>query len=157
MKGITEMLVLMLLFPFFAEAQKEDSCCINPEYATINCIEPTEIYEPVYNKVEKMPAYPGGMRELIKDIEENLVYPEDAKKDSIQGYVFVRFVVDKEGHITNPDILKFSPYYAFIDSPAFDSAALDVLSHLKTFIPGEQHGKKVNVYYFLPILFKLDK
>ena len=148
MKGITEMLVLMLLFPFFAEAQIE-YMCIDPE---------SEDDEPVYvERVKKKPAYPGGDEELLKDIQENLVYPEDAKKDSIQGYVFVRFVVDKEGHITNPDILKFSPYYAFIDSPAFDSAALDVLSHLKTFVPGEQHGKKVNVYYFLPIQFKLDK
>ena len=147
MKRIGEILVLMLMLPFFAEAQKE-----------YICIDPSEDDEPVYvERVEKKPAYPGGDEELFKDKQEYLVYPEDAKKDSIKGYVFVRFVVDKEGHITNPDILKFSPYYAFIDSPAFDSAALDVLSHLKTFIPGEQHGKKVNVYYTLPIMFKLDK
>ncbi|MBR3980988.1 MAG: energy transducer TonB [Bacteroidales bacterium] len=92
----------------------------------------------------------------VKDKQEYLVYPEDAKKDSIKGYVFVRFVVDKEGHITNPEILKIHDDVV-IDSPAFDSAALDVLSHLKTFIPGEQHGKKVNVYYTLPIMFRLDK
>ncbi len=97
-----------------------------------------------------MPAYPGGNRELMKDIEENLVYPEDAKKEGLQGTVVVRFVVDKEGHITNPEII-ISP------SHVWDSAALEVLSHLKTFIPGELHGEKVNVYYLLPIQFKLDK
>ena len=97
-----------------------------------------------------MPAYPGGMRELIKDIEENLVYPEDAKKEGLQGTVEVRFVVDKEGQICCSEITRSS-------SHVFDSAALEVLSHLKTFIPGEQHGKKVNVYYMLPIQFRLDK
>ena len=101
-------------------------------------------------KVEKMPAYPGGNRELIKDIEENLVYPEDAKKDSIQGEVFVLFVVDEKGQITNLKIVQSTNHI-------FDSAALDVLSHLKTFIPGEHHGEKVNVYYMVPILFRLDK
>jgi len=101
-----------------------------------------------FYKVEKMPAYPGGNRELMKDIEENLVYPEDAKKEGLQGTVVVRFVVDKEGHITNPEII-ISP------SHVWDSAALEVLSHLKTFIPGELHGEKVNVYYLLPIQFKL--
>ncbi len=154
MKGIGGILVLMLLLPFFAEAQKEDRCCINPEYATINCIEPTEIYEPeepVYVKVEKMPAYPGGMRELMKDIDENLVYPEEAKKDGIQrADVTVRFVIDRKGNITNPIILKSV-------SPVFDSAAIDVLFHLKPFEPGEQRGEKVNVYFFVPILFRLDK
>ena len=93
MKGITEILVLMLLLPFFAEAQKE-----------YICIDPSEDDEPVYMKVEKMPAYPGGMRELIKDIEENLVYPEDAKKNGIQGVVVVLVVVDKKRSLVAPSI-----------------------------------------------------
>jgi len=152
MKGIGEILVLMLLLPFFAEAQKEDSCCINPEYATMKCIEPEEIYdEPVYLIVEKKPAYPGGYSGLTKDIEENLVYPEAAKKEGLQGTVVVRFVVDKEGQITCSEIITSS------SSHVFDSAALDVLSHLKTFIPGEHHGEKVNVYFYVPIEFRLDK
>ena len=151
MKGIGKILVLMLLLPFFAEAQKEDSCCINPEYATMKCIEPEEIYEePVYLIVEKKPAYPGGYSGLTKDIEENLVYPEAAKKDGTQGFVAVLFIIDKEGQITNLEI-------AYSTNHIFDSAALDVLSHLKTFIPGELHGEKVNVYYMVPIHFKLDK
>ena len=98
----------------------------------------------------KKTAYPGGYHGLQKDIEENLVYPEDAKKEGLQGMVVVRFVVDKEGQICCSEITSSS-------SHVFDSAALDVLSHLKTFIPGEQHGKKVNVYYTLPIMFRLDK
>ncbi len=146
MRLLLSIIFCFLFLPFFAEAQKE-----------YMCIDPSEDDEPVYVElVEKKPAYPGGYEELLKDIYENLVYPEDAKKDSIQGYVFVRFVIDKEGHITNPEILRLH-HYAYIDSPAFDSAVLDVLSHLKTFIPGEQHGKKVNVIYTQPIMFKLDK
>ena len=101
-----------------------------------------------FYKVEKMPAYPGGMRELIKDIQENLVYPEDAKKEGLQRTVVVRFVVDKKGQITCSEIIGSS-------SHVFDSAALDVLSHLKTFIPGELHGEKVNVYFMVPIQFTI--
>ena len=148
MKGIGKILVLMLFLPFFAEAQKEDSC-YNPEYA-IECIYP-EFEEPVYYmEVEKRPAYPGGYHGLQKDIEENLVYPEDAKKNGIQGIVVVSIVVDKEGQITKPKII-LSPAHVL------DSAALEVIPHLKPFTPGERHGEKVNVYYGVPIYFKLDK
>ncbi|MCR4799180.1 MAG: energy transducer TonB [Bacteroidales bacterium] len=141
MKGITEILVLMLLFPFFAEAQIE-----------YMCIDPSEDDEPVYDNrsVEKKAAYPGGYHGLQKDIEENLVYPEDAKKNGIQGIVVVAIVVDKEGQITKPKII-LSPAHVL------DSAALEVIPHLKPFTPGEQHGEKVNVYYGVPIYFKLDK
>ena len=136
MKGIGKILVLMLLLPFFAEAQNiDDSISICSDID-------------VYMKVEKMPAYPGGMRELMKDINENLVYPEDAKKDGIQGVVVVLFVVDKKGRVTYPRIFQ-SKY------PVLDSAAIDVLSHLKPFEPGEHRGEKVNVYYFLPIQFTI--
>ena len=139
-KGIGEILVLMLLFPFLAEAQIE-----------YMCIDPSEDDEPVYvERVEKKPAYPGGDEELLKDIQENLVYPEDAKKEGLQRTVVVRFVVDKKGQITCSELIGSS-------SHVFDSAALDVLSHLKTFIPGEHHGEKVNVYFYVPIEFRLDK
>lgn len=80
MKGITEILVLMLLFPFFAEAQSIDDS-ISSIYRDIYCSDID-----AYMKVEKMPAYPGGMKELMKDINENLVYPEEAKKMAYKGW-----------------------------------------------------------------------
>jgi TonB family protein len=140
MRLFLSIIFCFLFLPFFAEAQKE-----------YMCIDPSEDDEPVYvERVEKKPAYPGGYEELLKDIYENLVYPEDAKKDSIQGYVFVRFVVDKEGQITKPKIILSHAH-------VLDSAALEVIPHLKPFTPGERHGEKVNVYYLVPIYFKLDK
>ena len=130
-----------LFLPFFAEAQIE-----------YMCIDPSEDDEPVYDNrsVEKKAAYPGGYQGLQKDIEENLVYPEDAKKNGIQGIVVVAIVLDKEGQITKPKII-LSPAHVL------DSAALEVIPHLKPFTPGEQHGEKVNVFYGVPIYFKLDK
>jgi len=149
MRLFLSIIFCFLFLPFFAEAQKEDSCN-NPEYVTMKCIEP-EFEEPVYYMgVEKRPAYPGGYHGLQKDIEENMVYPEDAKKNGIQGIVVVEIVVDKEGQITKPKII-LSPAHVL------DSAALEVIPHLKPFTPGEQHGEKVNVYYLVPIYFKLDK
>ncbi len=144
MRLFLSIIFCFLFLPFFAEAQSIDDS-ISSIYRDIYGSDID-----VYMKVEKMPAYPGGTRELKKDIYENLVYPEAAKKEGLQGTVIVLFVIDKEGQITNLEI-------AYSTNHIFDSAALDVLSHLKTFIPGEQHGKKVNAYYTLPIMFKLDK
>ena len=129
-----------LFLPFFAEAQNIDD--------SISCIDYSDI--DVYMKVEKMPAYPGGMRELMKDIDENLVYPEEAKKNGIQGVVVVLFVVDKKGSIVAPRIFQSK-------FPVLNSAAIDVLFHLKPFEPGEHRGEKVNVYFYVPIQFRLDK
>ena len=74
MRIFLSIIFCFLFLPFFAEAQSIDDS-ISSIYRDIYCSDID-----VYMKVEKMPAYPGGMRELIKDIEENLVYPEDAKK-----------------------------------------------------------------------------
>ena len=144
MKGIGEILVLMLMLPFFAEAQSIDDS-ISSIYRDIYGSDID-----VYMKVEKMPAYPGGMKELMKDINENLVYPEDAKKNGIQGVVVVLFVVDKKGSIVAPRIFQSK-------FPVLNSAAIDVLFHLKPFEPGEHRGEKVNVYFYVPIQFMLDK
>ncbi len=140
MRLFLSIIFCFLFLPFFAEAQIE-----------YMCIDPSEDDEPVYYMgVEKSPAYPGGYHGLQKDIEENLVYPEDAKKNGIQGIVVVSIVVDKEGQITKPKILLSRAH-------VLDSAALEVIPHLKPFTPGERHGEKVNVYYRVPIYFKLDK
>lgn len=76
MRIFLSIIFCFLFLPFFAEAQKE-YMCIDPE---------SEDDEPVYvERVEKKPAYPGGDEELFKDIQENLVYPEDAKKIAYKG------------------------------------------------------------------------
>jgi len=104
----------------------------------------------VYTVVEKMPQYPGGVSELFNFISTNLRYPIDAMKNGIQGKVIVRFVVNALGKVEKAEIVRGV-------NPSLDQAGLKVINSLPNWIPGEQNGDKVSVYYVLPITFKLDE
>mgnify|MGYP003505831570 CR=1 FL=1 len=101
-------------------------------------------------RVEKMPAFPGGMQALMKFIAEKLVYPQEAADMGIGGLVVVKFVVNKSGKAVKPEIIKSV-------NPMLDQAAIDVIAKLPAFEPGEQAGEKVPVFYNLPVEFKIGK
>jgi TonB family protein len=103
----------------------------------------------VYTVIEKMPQYPGGAKELMSYIARNLRYPVEAQKKGIQGKLFVRFIVTKSGKVEKAEVVRS------VD-PILDQEGLRVVNTLPDWIPGEQNGKKVSVYYTLPIAFKLD-
>ena len=107
--------------------------------------------EEILSYAEKMPEYPGGMPELFKFIQTNLKYPQLEKELGIEGNVYVQFVVTKEGQVTSPKILK-----SVHDAPGFDKEVLRIIKIMPKWIPGENKGKKVNVYFNLPVKFKLD-
>ena len=90
-------------------------------------------------------------KEMIKHIEKHFNYPQEAVVSKIQGKVWVRFVIDKEGGISN--IKTLGPKGAKI----LDEEAVRVVSHLPKFIPGEKDGKKVSVKYGFPISFSLEQ
>jgi len=104
----------------------------------------------VYVTAEKMPQYPGGEMELKKFIAMNLVYPEAAKLQKVEGVVIVRFVVNTKGDIEDVKIIQRV-------HPAIDTEVLRIVGKLERFIPGSQGGKPVDVYYNLPITFGLPK
>lgn len=83
----------------------------------------------------------------IKAIMNNVVYPEQAKNDNIEGKVFVKAVIDKDGNVSDASILKSANKY-------LDQAALDAVKKTK-FTPGMDKGKKVAVEMVIPIMFKL--
>jgi len=99
---------------------------------------------------EQMPQYPGGEEVLLNFIAKNLKYPETAIRDKIQGKVRVRFLVTETGKIDSIKVLKS------LDS-ACDKEAIRVLKTLPSFIPGKQNGVNVNVWYTLPVTFKLPQ
>jgi TonB family C-terminal domain len=99
-------------------------------------------------KIQKMPHFPGGEIELLKFISHNLQYPMGDAEKGIQGQVVVKFLVDKSGKVISPEIVRGV-------SPAINKEALRVVSKLPDFIPAEIEGAKVDVYYTMPILFKL--
>jgi len=105
--------------------------------------------EKAYTVVEVMPAFPGGNEELMKFILGNLRYPSIAKEKNIQGKVIVRFIITETGDVKDIEVLRAA-------DPALDKEAVRVVSLLPKWSPGKQNGKNVNVYYTLPIVFKLQ-
>lgn len=109
--------------------------------------EPEEKKE-VFQSVDKMPEYPGGVKALMDYMVKNIKYPAEAAKQKIQGRVVVSFIVTKEGKIESPELLRKV-------HPLLDAEAIRLINSLPDFIPGEVRGKKVNVRYTLPVTFHL--
>lgn len=104
----------------------------------------------VFRIVEDMPEYPGGDKALRIYIAQNVKYPKDAKKEGIQGKVFVIFVVAKDGNTTDAKIARGV-------HPLLDKEALRVVNDFPTWKPGMNGGQPVNVEYTVPINFVLKK
>ena len=104
----------------------------------------------VYQVVEKMPEFPGGIQMLIKYLSQNIKYPEEAQKLGIEGKVICQFVITKEGKVDDVNVIRSV-------HPSLDAEAIRVLKAMPIWIPGEQRGTKVNVQYVLPINFKLGE
>ena len=98
---------------------------------------------------EEMPEFPGGINELMKFLQENMKYPEDATKEGKQGRVIVRFVIDKDGTISDATVLR-SVY------PSIDAEALRVVNAMPKWTPGKVKGAPVRVKYTLPLVFSLQ-
>lgn len=99
--------------------------------------------------VEKMPEYVGGEAALAKFLQGNIMYPAEAKKLGIEGKVYVSFVIDELGNVTNVKLLRGI-------GGGCDEEALRVIKLMPKWIPGTQSGKPVKVMFNLPIDFKLD-
>lgn len=97
-----------------------------------------------------MPEYKGGDKALIKYIQDNLKYPEAAARNKIEGLVVLRFVVSPEGKVTELKIVKNAHY-------EMDKEALRVVSSMEDWIPAISGGRRISVFYTLPVNFKLKK
>lgn len=104
----------------------------------------------VFEVVEQMPEFPGGLPALMRFLSENIKYPVLAQKAGTQGKVTISFVVDTEGNITNPEVVQG------VD-PLLDAEAIRVIAGMPKWKPGKQRGEVVNVRYALPVTFRLQK
>ena len=102
----------------------------------------------VYMKCDQMPMYPGGMQELMKYLQKNIKYPDEAKKKGIQGRVIVQFIVEKDGNIKDTKVIRG------VDS-SLDNEALRVINAMPKWEPGKHNGEAVSVKYTVPVAFKL--
>ena len=103
----------------------------------------------VYDKVEEMPEFKGGVDALMTYLGSNIQYPEEAKKENIEGKVFVSFVIDTKGKIHTVETVKAV-------HPLLDKEAKRVITSMPKWKPGKKDGKKVSVKYVIPINFKLQ-
>ena len=103
----------------------------------------------VYAIVEQMPEFPGGEAELIHYISKNIQYPQEAREKGIQGRVFIGFVIEKDGSVSNVRNLRG------VDSE-LDAEAMRVVESMPKWKPGMHNGEFVRVSYQIPIHFKLE-
>ena len=103
----------------------------------------------VYQIVEEMPQYPGGEEALMEYVSKNIVYPQEAQEKGISGRVFVGFIVEKDGSVSEVKVLRGI-------GGGCDEEAVRVISGLPKWKPGKQEGKPVRVSYQMPINFKLQ-
>lgn len=103
----------------------------------------------VFDVVEVMPQFPGGQIAMMKYIMENMKYPKQAMKEGIQGRVTVRFIVEKDGSIS--DVKPILSVH-----PLLNKEAVRVVESMPKWTPGKQHGKPVRVQLIVPIMFKLN-
>ena len=98
---------------------------------------------------EKWPEFPGGQQEMLKYIQENLIYPKLALKKQIQGRSICQFIVEKDGSISHIQVVRSS------GNKSLDRAAIRVIKTMPKWTPGRLQGKIVRTYYTLPVNFRI--
>jgi len=121
----------------------------------VKYVVPTQVVEEepeeqtIFEVVENMPDFPGGMPALMQYLAKNIKYPTIAQENGTQGRVIVQFVVNKDGTIVDPKVVRS------VD-PYLDKEAIRVISSMPKWKPGMQRGKPVRVKYTVPVMFRLQ-
>ena len=117
-------------------------------YVAPAIIEEAPQEDEIFMVVEDMPEPPGGIAELMKFLGKNIKYPTIAQENGIQGRVVVEFVVNRDGSIVDPKVVRG------VD-PSLDKEAVRVIMSMPKWKPGKQGGKTVRVKYTVPVTFRL--
>ena len=113
-------------------------------------IEEEEVVEQeIFQIVEEMPSFPGGEAKLLEYVAKNVKYPQIARESGIKGRVFISFVVEPDGSVSNVKVLRGI-------GGGCDEEAMRVVKSMPKWKPGKQRGKAVRVSYMLPVNFQLQ-
>lgn len=156
-KYLVMFLIPMMLFAVNCKQQDESDNATTDDVNVVtqareealNALSSTTENGEVYDFTETMPQFPGGQQQMIRWIADNLQYPVEAAKNGKQGRVVVKFIVGKDGVVSNPQVVKGI-------FPALDEEAIRVISTMPKWTPGKQEGKDVAVNFTIPIVFKID-
>jgi protein TonB len=119
------------------------------EYVAPEIEEEDVVEQEVFTIVEEMPSYPGGEAKMYEYLGKNIKYPQIARESGIQGRVFVNYVVEPDGSVSNVKVLRGI-------GGGCDEEAMRVVKAMPKWKPGKQRGKAVRVSYTLPVVFKLQ-
>lgn len=103
----------------------------------------------IYEVVEEMPSFPGGMSALMTWLSQNIKYPAVAAEAKVEGRVMTQFVIEKDGSINDVKVIQS------VD-PSLDKEAVRVVKNMPRWTPGKQNGLAVRVKYTFPLTFKLQ-
>ena len=144
---------VLLTLPVFALLILLNTQCDNTkpneEKKSVPATEVETIQDSIHRVTEVMPQYPGGPNEMMRYIQENIKYPQSAKDNKIEGRVYVSFVVEKDGSITNAAVMRG------IDKEC-DAEALRVVSSMPKWTPGQHKGENVRTQFTIPIYYKFN-
>ena len=112
-------------------------------------VEPEPVDDVPYTVVEDQPEFPGGAAALYEYLSKNIKYPAICRENNIQGRVVVVFIVNRDGSIVEPEVVKSV-------NPMLDKEALRVISNMPKWKPGLQFGKPVRVKFTVPVNFRLN-
>ena len=146
----TLLLVLISLFAISCLIQAQDKKTTGYLVDSSIVIDPGANGDYLIDFIEQMPQFPGGEEKLLKFISKNIIYPEKAKNEKIEGRVFCKFIVNRDGSVSDIKVVRS------LDASC-DAEAIRVLKLLPKFIPGMQDKIPVRVWYTLPVIFKLKK
>ena len=133
-------------------AQTENGGTVLMAKDTITQSEPPKHVEEknkVFDIVEQMPSFPGGPAQLMKWLAEHVQYPTVAQENSVQGRVIIAFVVERDGSITDVNVVRS------VD-PLLDKEAVRVVSNMPKWIPGKHDGAPVRVKYNMSLTIRLQ-
>lgn len=119
------------------------------EYVAPEVVEEEVTEQEIFQIVEEMPAFPGGEAKLMEYVGKNIKYPQIARETGIQGRVFIGFVVEPDGSVSNVKLLRGI-------GGGCDEEAMRVVKSMPKWKPGKQRGKAVRVSYQIPVFFKLQ-
>jgi len=131
------------------ETTEQETIEVPSEQITDEQQTPTDISEEIFIVVEEPPSFTGGDEARIKYISENIKYPEEARAKGIQGTVFVTFVVEADGAISDEKLLRGI-------GGGCDEEAVRVIESMPKWVPGKQRGQAVRVQFNMPIRFLLE-
>ena len=113
-----------------------------------DCVTTDEVFD--FQVVDKKPKFPGVMTSLQSYINRSLQYPQISRKNNSQGRVIVRFIINSNGTVTSPQVVRSSGDFYL------DMEAVRVIESMPKWKPGKHKGKPVRVFFTLPIVFKLQ-